>query len=345
MICLDEITEPCLASPCSHRNFDVTCLLRWLTEKASCPLCQSRITEVCVSATATTGEVRYFLTSSPSVEFPVSQQPPPSHPRPRAGPDRRSSSPRQVSSDDDPQNPDVRAQEALRFRRRVYSRRVYSLHVGSSPATGFREWTREDLIEGSDFLSRARAWIRRELQVFAFLEDSDHPLLTEGRRRRNGSNAGFVLEYVVAMLKWLDLQSSSGHAARLLTGFIGERHAPLFLHELRSFLRSPYTVEQWDRHVQYPWPQEVARERHGASERQRSVPSLRQGADCYRPPSYSHHHSGDRRYPNSRGEVISSTGSLSQSMRGRTRSRRGRFIRTGIVWEPWIRVESRGRQG
>lgn len=39
VICLDSITEPSIAVPCNHSNFDYLCLLSWLEQQPSCPLC------------------------------------------------------------------------------------------------------------------------------------------------------------------------------------------------------------------------------------------------------------------------------------------------------------------
>lgn len=39
VICLETITEPCVAVPCKHSNFDYLCLLSWLEQQPNCPLC------------------------------------------------------------------------------------------------------------------------------------------------------------------------------------------------------------------------------------------------------------------------------------------------------------------
>ena len=40
VICLDSISERAIASPCTHDSFDFLCLISWLQERSSCPLCQ-----------------------------------------------------------------------------------------------------------------------------------------------------------------------------------------------------------------------------------------------------------------------------------------------------------------
>ncbi len=39
VICLDSISERAIASPCRHDSFDFLCLISWLQERSSCPLC------------------------------------------------------------------------------------------------------------------------------------------------------------------------------------------------------------------------------------------------------------------------------------------------------------------
>ena len=40
VICLERCSEPAVAQPCLHNNFDFLCLVSWLQERASCPLCK-----------------------------------------------------------------------------------------------------------------------------------------------------------------------------------------------------------------------------------------------------------------------------------------------------------------
>lgn len=40
VICLEQIEEEVgLALPCKHASFDFICLVSWLGERSSCPLC------------------------------------------------------------------------------------------------------------------------------------------------------------------------------------------------------------------------------------------------------------------------------------------------------------------
>ena len=130
-----------------------------------------------------------------------------------------------------------------------------SLQIGS-PKTllrGSRAPPQEKVLtqgNATELVSRAKKWIRRELQVFPFLNPDG--IGEEGIARR-ADNAEFLLEYIVAILKSVDIKG--GQAEDMLQEFLGRDNTRLFLHELKAWLRSPYTkLEDWDRHVQYDVP-------------------------------------------------------------------------------------------
>ena len=85
--------------------------------------------------------------------------------------------------------------------------------------------------------------MRRELRVFEFLDfQASWPL----------PNAEYLMEYVVAVLKGVEIKGSGGQAEDLIGEFLGRQSARLFLHELNNWLRSPYsTLAEYDRNVQY----------------------------------------------------------------------------------------------
>jgi hypothetical protein len=137
------------------------------------------------------------------------------------------------------------------------------MRVGSNRLSQYRELTPELFNRDEELVSRARKWIRRELRVFAFLnpeseneERTPQQVERPGPQRlenRRANNAEFLLEYVIAILRTVDLKGSAGQAEELLRDFIGRENACLFLHELQAWLRSPYnSLADWDRHVQYP---------------------------------------------------------------------------------------------
>jgi hypothetical protein len=93
--------------------------------------------------------------------------------------------------------------------------------------------------------------------VFEFLNpdtNSDGAGRSDGDRavHRRANNAEFLLEYIIAILRTVDIKGSGGQAEELLQEFLGRANARLFLHELHAWLRSPYnSLEDWDRAVQY----------------------------------------------------------------------------------------------
>ena len=40
VICLDAVSERAVALPCRHHNFDFLCIVSWLQERTTCPLCE-----------------------------------------------------------------------------------------------------------------------------------------------------------------------------------------------------------------------------------------------------------------------------------------------------------------
>lgn len=244
VICLERISEQAVAQPCKHDSFDFLCLISWLQERPSCPLCKAGIKTVQYEATGHT-----FKT----YEVPSTNKQPQPTPRTttsRRGYDhrgRRTYRPRREEA------PRPTEDEALLRRRHVYQAKLYSLHVGSNRVSRFQDFTPQTFNRDSELVSRARKWIRRELHVFEFLS-SDSPSSSD----RKSNNAEFLLEYIVAILKTVDIQGSGGQAEDLIQEFLGRDNTRLFLHEMRAWLRSPYTnLEDWDRNVQYSEPGNV----------------------------------------------------------------------------------------
>lgn len=268
VICLSDISEPSTAQPCGHRNFDFMCLASWMSLKTTCPLCKAEISEVHFDFNAQATKWKTYRVPHIGLERATDQ-----HTQSEPGQSNPALSnvtsflrrARDRSHFRSPRHPPPQwrpVQDALERRRNVYRKGLYSLHVGSNPKSGYRDVTPQGFSDQADTQSRVRAWTRRELQVFEFLNDdsssgqtesSSDSLLPEGARRRRQNNAEFVLEYIIAILKTVDVQSD--HTEELLKDFLGRDHTKLFLHELRNFLRSPYSVEAWDRHVQYSEPQ------------------------------------------------------------------------------------------
>ncbi|KAF2813883.1 uncharacterized protein BDZ99DRAFT_485973 [Mytilinidion resinicola] len=246
VICLSAISERAITVPCNHYSFDFICLVSWLQERSACPLFQYEFY-------SPTDYKTYTIQSTRTPNPHGAATPLPHNPQSRSHPTRPFRR-RQYT----PPNPDT----ALLKRRHVYKHSLYSLHVGSNRISRYQNLTPALISSSPDLQSRARTWIRRELRVFPYLnpapEPHEPPASTSSSSTsttpsaRRASNAEFLLSYILAILKAIDLKAPSGQAEDMLAEFLGRPHARLFLHELGAWLRSPYTrLEDWDRNVQY----------------------------------------------------------------------------------------------
>ncbi|KAL2135168.1 hypothetical protein VTI74DRAFT_9485 [Chaetomium olivicolor] len=292
VICLDSISDACAALPCGHAHFDFLCLVSWLQEHPNCPLCKANVYKVRY-ADAQNADSFYRVPNAHRRRDSTGQDERASGQNTHTYVNRRFTSengllldtgrrcPLSRSRRRDPPRPPPTESEAIQRRRHIYRHQLYSLHIGSNRISQYRQPpTPVQFSSTPHLVSRARLWIRRELQVFSFLSGGDPDpsanspsatpppttttttttTLNNGvtnhrtlRRRRN--NAEFLLEYIIAILKTVDVQGSAGQAEAMLADFLGREHAPLFLHELRSWLRSPAgSLAEWDREVQYPDP-------------------------------------------------------------------------------------------
>lgn len=256
VICLDAVSDACELFPCGHDSFDYVCILNWLYDKPLCPLCKRDVTKVHRGPPerreTTVIEAKPQRPEPPSSTRTYSHQP--SFHRPRS---RRTRTPRFTTTNN------LDAGRIQAHRRDVYLHKRFSKHVGSNRLSLYRELTPRLFCSDEALVSRARMWIRRELQVFSFLtadepeSASAAPRSGDGNEgaaqaRRRANNAEFLLEYIIAILKTVDIMGSAGQAEDMLSDFLGRDNARLFLHELRSWLRSPFTkLEDWDRAVQY----------------------------------------------------------------------------------------------
>ncbi|KAI0880460.1 uncharacterized protein GGS22DRAFT_174908 [Annulohypoxylon maeteangense] len=254
VICLDNITDVCEARPCGHRNFDYLCLVSWLEQQAKCPLCKSSIDEVWYDFESDKPDAKSRVYLVPSPKKPVQQQTllQTSLSRTRSRTRNTITRPNRRRYEEAPRRrPTV--DEALLRRQDVYRDQLYSLHVGSNLRSGHRDLTPRVFESDPEIVSRARTWLRRELQVFEFLRTPPTAQSSDdAMTRRRANNAEFLLEYIIAILKTVDIQGSQGQAEEMLKDFLGRDHTKLLLHELKSFLRSPWSLETWDNKVQYP---------------------------------------------------------------------------------------------
>jgi hypothetical protein len=288
VICLERISEKAVAQPCRHESFDFLCLISWLQERPACPLCKAEVKTVQYQFTENGAWKTYLVPVKTAVREEAASSQRPFDPRARR-PYRH----RRPYTPQTPPTPD----EALLRRRHIYRDQLFSLHVGSNRVSRFKDLTPQLFSSDAEIISRARKWIRRELQVFEFLTPDN----TTGSDRR-ANNAEFLLEYIIAILKTVDIQGSGGQAEDMLQEFLGRDNTRLFLHELRAWLRSPYiSLEDWDRNLQYNEPAAkgghsrvaVRREPSGTGNNEHRG---RLKEDIGRPRSSYHAPRNDRRY-------------------------------------------------
>ncbi|PGH31150.1 hypothetical protein GX50_06077 [[Emmonsia] crescens] len=254
VICLEQITEAATALPCKHASFDFLCLLNWLQQRPACPLCQATVTSVKYEPEpgSASGPKIYHLPPPPHTDTITTsiRSATGGHPHPR----RFTRRPRRPLQ---PDTPAPAPDDPIIRRRHIYRYQLFSRRVGTNRLSQYRELTPQHFNQDENLISRARKWIRRELQVFAFLNPTTTNIDTEDSAaavsgRNASNNAEFLLEYIIAILRTVDMKGSSGQAEELLREFIGRDHARLFLHELQAWLRSPYnSLADWDRAVQY----------------------------------------------------------------------------------------------
>ncbi|KAI1185903.1 hypothetical protein F5B17DRAFT_406015 [Nemania serpens] len=240
VICLNCIVEPCEALPCRHDHFDYICLVTWLQTRARCPLCNGVVHQVRYDFNGRDKDGKFYHVP-PSLD----------------NVDNVDHHNRQASLQSS--LPSERRNDSylgyLRRRRLVYRYNLYSSHVGSNSrqTTGSRY---QELSPGlfatePSLINRARDWLRRELRVFEFLAGNSTAPHHDALARRP-TKAEYLVEYTIAILKTLDTQGSQGQAEEMIAVFLGRASTRLFLHELRAWLRSPYTtLSEWDRAVQY----------------------------------------------------------------------------------------------
>ncbi|KAL7275928.1 hypothetical protein RUND412_001122 [Rhizina undulata] len=214
VICLEplSISSQAFAWPCRH-VYDFACLLNWLELRRSCPLCNAVVESVQTTDSDTGESIHHHL------PHPKPVPPKPSLPRPYR-----------------PHSPPSPPDPSLARRRFVYKHRLRSRHIGCNALSKYKPFTPRSFRASEEQQSRARAWVRRELSIFEWTE----------------KNREFLVEYIIAIVKSMDLKGANGAAEDLLAGYLGRVFAGVFCHELYEFLKSPCaSVGEWDRRVQY----------------------------------------------------------------------------------------------
>jgi len=242
VICLDRISDEAVALPCKHDQFHFSCLGTWLLQARDCPLCKREVKGIRYRDERKGPQEVFYLADHHSARFPQQRTRAHEHERNRA---RRTSQRRRARGE-------VQQDPALAFRRSIYENKLYSMYVGSNMYSRYRNISARLLCQEVHEIIRAKRWIRRELGVFDFLDPSSADFAQADRK---ATNAEYLLEYVVAILKSIDLKGSAGQAEELLRDFLGRENARLFLHELEAWLRSPFeSLQDWDEATQYAKP-------------------------------------------------------------------------------------------
>ena len=217
VICLERISDEAVALPCKHQTFDFACLGQWSSRCRDCPLCKRSIVGIKYH-NGTTGQWDVLIL--PPDDF--------AQVRLRHTNDQQYARPQGDSQSDS---------DDVEKRRAVYRKGLMSMYVGSNRLSQYQNFTPASFRRDENRISKARNWIRRELRIFEYLQTS--------------SNPEFLLEYIISILKTIDLKTSS-HGEEMLSEFLGQEHARIFLHEVEAWIRSPYTqLKDWDLNVQY----------------------------------------------------------------------------------------------
>ncbi|KAF3934327.1 hypothetical protein ABW19_dt0209230 [Dactylella cylindrospora] len=222
-ICLSPIDSAnrAVATPCLHACFDFSCLVTWLEgSQSTCPVCKQTVENVKYNFDPNgTGFQKYRVKSSTSSKSQSTRNP-----------HRRVESRRF-----NPYSTSKPADDVLR-RRFVYKNHLRSLHIGVNRKSRFANYTPKSVRTDPELLSKAKAFIRRELEVFDWTE----------------KNREWLVEYIVAIIKTVNLRGAEGKAEDLLEEFLGREFAGVFVHELNAFLKSPFLrVRDYDNWAQY----------------------------------------------------------------------------------------------
>ncbi|KAF4630600.1 hypothetical protein G7Y89_g7541 [Cudoniella acicularis] len=134
VICLENVTELATAEPCKHQSFDFLCLLSWLEESPTCPLCKADVKAVRYDYRE--GELfkTYIVPSAPAANPSATSNA--STRRIFASRPRRPYARRQYNT-----RPPTTPNDALLRRRHIYRNQLYSLHVGSNRMSQYQELT------------------------------------------------------------------------------------------------------------------------------------------------------------------------------------------------------------
>ncbi|EWC45561.1 hypothetical protein DRE_05419 [Drechslerella stenobrocha 248] len=236
-ICLAPVTSAtrAVAAPCLHACFDFSCLVTWLEGSSggqnSCPVCKQAVETVKYGFDADgKGFDKYRVKQSSS------SKPHASGSLHRRAESRRRSTARTTTSYPSGSSSTTAPADDIARRRFVYKHRLRSLHIGVNRKSRFANYSPRTVRTDRELAGKARAFARRELEVFEW---------TAGSRE-------WLVEYVVAVVKSMQLRGPDGRAEELLAEFLGREFAGVFVHELHAYLRSPFVrIRDYDAWAQY----------------------------------------------------------------------------------------------
>lgn len=242
LICLQKVEDRTILPQCSHDSYCFSCILEWAKHSSKCPLCVADIGPFIIHKVRSKHDYqRYFITPALSPKASTqSRSLATTQGGSNAGHGTRSSHYRCRQGGP---MPIVETDAAVLRRRNIYAKGLFAKHVATNRYTGYKPPPTPAQISASiELQRRARAFLRRELQVWVNLDIE------------------FLINYIISLIKMLDLRSESG--IKLLADLLDpsipyseETRKPNtehLAHELYSFLRSPFQqLEGYDEVVQY----------------------------------------------------------------------------------------------
>ncbi|KAM0751621.1 hypothetical protein T439DRAFT_214668 [Meredithblackwellia eburnea MCA 4105] len=244
-ICLSPVDNKAIITPCHHADFCFACIRPWTDQSRRCPLCLGNIQSLLYNIRSDKDFQTYHLqalsiTSGASSSASLfSSTGPSSSGRNGVPSSRYTSIPRHAfygrQRDDTETWRETLEERAIERRRYIYREGLYAKHVASNRYTGFKPFTPEQISKNPNLKARLVKFIRRELQVFPHVD------------------IAFLTTYLLSIAEQLDLRSAS--AIRLIADFLSETDAEHLVHEIVTFIRSPFnTLDGYDRMIQYGRP-------------------------------------------------------------------------------------------
>ncbi|ESZ94111.1 RING finger domain protein [Sclerotinia borealis F-4128] len=217
--CENSVSWQAVNQPCNHQAFHLCCMIRWLRRSRTCPLCNTRVTDIHHNFSADGNHMEYII--SPRLipfEPAFSQEPPPS---------------------------------PISQRRRIYFNQAYSLPIFPNLFPKQMGATPQVIANSPYAQGRVRLFAERDLQALASIVRARSS--ASGRPHANLAVAvEMLLNLVIDIVKSEDFQNVPSFMENMLQEYLG-RNARLFSHELRAWMESPYdSLDQWDRNARYP---------------------------------------------------------------------------------------------